>query len=169
MGYNYSEEEIMKNVKIALGILLKHDSSLLKNDVNERSISHKLAEYLQRQFPDWNVDCEYNRKGIEIKLLNKIQECEKHKASDRVNPDIIVHQRGIPNNLLVIELKKKDLNSECDIKKLELFTSDEEYAYSLGLFLHFNNSRPELKWFKDGKEIYHERFKDLQFSYEEVL
>src|SRR4030042_3754738 len=56
----YEKEEIEYKIKIALGILFKNDSFLLEKDVNERSISHKLAEYLQEQFPDYDVDCEYN-------------------------------------------------------------------------------------------------------------
>ena len=38
-------------------------------DANERSLTHKLAEYLQCEFPDWHVDCEYNRHGLDVKRL----------------------------------------------------------------------------------------------------
>lgn len=50
-----------KSVNISLNKLVRHDSYLLLEDVNERSITHKLAEYLQRVYPEWNVDCEFNR------------------------------------------------------------------------------------------------------------
>ena len=88
-----------------------------------------MAEYWQKQFPGWDVDCEYNRKGIETKKLKDIEERDDLKKSDIVFPDIIVHQRNTTNNLLVIELKKNDRKSHCDIKKLELFTRDNDYAY----------------------------------------
>jgi len=154
MSYDYSEDEIRKRTRIALGILRKSDFFLLAKGVNERSIAHKFAEYLQEQFPDWNVDCEYNRKGIKPKELKDIRECDERKKTNRVFPDIIVHQRNTKRNLLVIELKKTGLDSRCDIKKLELLTNMEgNYGYSLGLFVQFDNSLPKLKWFKDGKQI----------------
>ena len=153
MSYDYPEEEIRKRARIALGILQKNDSFLSKGDVHERSIAHKLAEYLQEQFPDWNVDCEYNRKGIETKKLEGIEECEEDRKTDTVYPDIIVHERNTTHNLLVIELKKNDLKCQCDLRKLELFTNVKgKFGYTLGLFIQFDYSQPKLKWFKDGKE-----------------
>ncbi len=116
-------------------------------------MAHKLAEYLQEQFPDWNVDCEYNRKGMKPKLLEGIEECDEHRKTNRVFPDIIVHRRNTDDNLLVVELKKSDLNPQCDIKKLELFTHTEgEYRYSLGLFIEFEDSQSKLIWLKNGKQ-----------------
>lgn len=152
MGFAYSDEDIRKRTGIALGILKKNDSFLLKEDVHERSVAHKLAEYLQYQFPDWNVDCEYNRKGIEIKRLEGLEECEEHGKTERVYPDIIVHERNTNNNLLVIELKKNDLKCSCDIRKLELFTSMKgEFCYILGLLIQLDDPHMQLRWFKDGK------------------
>ena len=153
MSYDYTEEEIRKRTRIALGILQKQDHFLLAERVHERSITHKLAGYLQDQFPDWNVDFEYNRKGIKIKELEGMSECYEHERSNRVFPDIIVHQRNTDHNLLVIELKKNGLDPRCDFKKLELFTNEEgDHRYSLGLFIQFRNSKPKLKWFENGRQ-----------------
>ena len=106
------------------------------------------------QFADWHVDFEYNRKGLKLKLLEGISECDEHKTSNRVYPDIIIHKRNTDDNLLVVELKKTGLNPQCDIKKLELFTHGEgEYRYSLGLFIEFQDSQPKLRWFKNGKQM----------------
>ena len=153
MNCDYPEDEIRNLARKALKVLQKKDSFLLTEGISERSIAHKLAEYLQEQFPDWNVDCEYNRKGIDMKKLEGIRECDEHRRTNRVFPDIIVHKRNTNRNLLVIELKKTSLNSQCDIKKLELFTNKKgDYGYSLGLFVQFVDSRPKLKWFKEGKQ-----------------
>lgn len=154
VGYKYSLQEIKKKVEVALGILLKNDSFLLEHGANERSVSHRLAEYLQTEFPDWNVDCEYNLDGINTKELERIQECGD-RTTDRVLPDIIVHLRGTINNLLVVELKKKNLNPRCDKKKLELFTNQKgKYKYFMGLFAELNGvSRPELIWYKNGQSL----------------
>src|SRR5690554_3117010 len=56
-----TEVEIEKVVRESLDELYEKDIILIQNDVSERAITHKLAEYLQRRFPDLHVDCEYNR------------------------------------------------------------------------------------------------------------
>ena len=145
-------EGIKQKVKVALGALFKTDSFLLENDVNERSISHKLAEYLQKQFPDWNVDCEYDKKGDATKKLSGIEKC-RESSSTIVYPDIIIHERSKKNNLLVIEIKTKNQDPICDIEKLRLFTSNREYKYNFGLFIKFNKTnQPVLAWYKDGEK-----------------
>ncbi len=53
---DYKKEEIEKKVWIAVELLFKNDAFLLENDVNERSVSHKLAEYIQTQFPEWHAN-----------------------------------------------------------------------------------------------------------------
>ncbi|PWB55285.1 MAG: hypothetical protein C3F06_02795 [Candidatus Methanoperedenaceae archaeon] len=151
---NYDLKEIKVKVDVAIGVLFKNDSFLLENGVNERSVSHKLAEYLQQEIPDWNVDCEYNRKGSALKTLERIRECSEERKTDRVFPDIIIHQRNTKINLLVLEIKTKDEDPICDIQKLILFTSDRECKYNFGSFIKFNRAeKPDLKWFKDGEEI----------------
>lgn len=52
-----------------LNMLLADDGYLLLNDTSERSITHKLAEHIQFFMQDWNVDCEYNKHGKNIKRL----------------------------------------------------------------------------------------------------
>lgn len=157
--YNPTFEEICQKVNVATGILFKNDIFLLEEGVHERSISHKLAEYLQTQFPDWNVDCEYNKIGVDLaKKLKNIPECDwaPNDSEDdmhRVYPDIIIHKRkNRGKNLLVIEIKAKDSNIKCDLKKLELFTKPD-LNYSFGLFILFcGAAKPYFKWFKNGEE-----------------
>ena len=143
---------IQKYVKICLGMLYKNDGFLLENMVHERSISHKLAEYLQDYFPDWNVDCEYNKKEKETKELDGIRECSEQKTTNRIYPDIIIHQRNVNHNLLVIEIKHGKIDT-CDRKKLELLTSsNSDFKYKLGLFIGFKKTeKPILKWFENGQ------------------
>ena len=50
--------------KRAIRALLVKDQDLLALQANERSISHKLAEYLRKEIgEEYDVDCEYNRLG----------------------------------------------------------------------------------------------------------
>jgi hypothetical protein len=152
----YSEEEVLSKIKEALGILYKRDRFLLEKDVNERSISHKLAEYLQQLFQDYNVDCEYNWQTDEFESKTFCKELlftseeekkfypktEEEKIKDKnahtVYPDIIVHQRGSNlSNLLIIEIKKStNLDSKAREKdKLKLEKYKEKFHYTYTLFL----------------------------------
>lgn len=123
---------------------MEFDSFLFEKDLNERTITHKLAEYLQQEFKDWNVDCEYNRDCEKyIKSISRWNdECyRKPKINDSdaktVFPDIIVHQRESKDNLLVIEAKKSasTKDKKCDINKLEMFVKEQEYKF--GFFIDF--------------------------------
>ncbi|WP_052330122.1 hypothetical protein [Thermicanus aegyptius] len=136
----YSKETIELKVKKAVYKLLKEDLYLLQNDLHERTISHKLAYYLQAEFPNLHVDCEYNKnidednnpkkirvqKELEAEFNNFKEELGKNflksKYQEMINnvlysvisvyPDIIVHRRNeSENNLLIIEVKKKGQNS----------------------------------------------------------
>lgn len=149
-----SNMDIKKNIRIALDLLFKNDAFLLKESVHERSIAHKLAEYLQQQFLDWHVDCEYNKHGISTKKLPR--ECDdKHKGC--VYPDINIHHRNADNNLIVFEIKprKSDSVNECDHVKLVEFTKpDGDYQYYLGVFVGFDAlNEPQIVWYQDGEII----------------
>ena len=148
------DSEVQAKLQSAIGLLFKNDSFLLDKNVHERTIAHKLAEYLQQLWPEWNVDCEYDKKGLDIKRLDGISECNEQRRTDRVLPDIVVHYRNSDLNLLVIEIKTKHADCECDYRKLELFTSEDgEYKYRYGLFVRFNKlNRPEMKWYMGGAE-----------------
>ncbi|HGF5711697.1 TPA: hypothetical protein ACF25K_004907, partial [Klebsiella pneumoniae] len=92
-------------VSHALSELLFNDHDLLSIDANERSITFRFAMYLQLSFPGWNVDCEYNRDGVEPKRLRHLElypDSEDVEAKT-VFPDVIVHRRGTQQNHLVLE------------------------------------------------------------------
>jgi hypothetical protein len=92
----------------ALATLFDRDVYLLAVDANERSISHRFAMYLQAQFERFDVDCEYNRDGVEPKKLGHLgllPDSEDVEAQT-VFPDIIVHIRGTNRNYLGVEMKK---------------------------------------------------------------
>jgi hypothetical protein len=138
-------EYIQDQIGQALAVLFDQDRHLLISDVNERSITHQLAIYLSRQFPDWNVDCEYNRNGEDTKLLeddyrfNELFEIiEENIRSDDSNartvyPDIIIHHRGTEENLVIIELKKSTnpKSKDDDIKKLIGLKQQLGYKYAV--------------------------------------
>src|ERR1039458_2874303 len=104
--------EIREAVNRALERLKAEDAHLFNVNVSERSLTFRLGLYLQCEFPDWRVDCEYNRHGeypkrlIEVKRQRQLDDPTSKTEGD-VYPDIIVHWRGEAGpNLLVIEAKK---------------------------------------------------------------
>jgi hypothetical protein len=131
------DREIAEKVFAAIDELFQRDAALFEVDANERSISHRLAQYLTSRFPEWDVDCEYNRDGHAPKRLLLGQPPVDAADTDgaRVFPDIIVHHRTQADNLLVIELKKSTSNvsDEADHAKLRAFR--DELGYRHGLFL----------------------------------
>lgn len=119
----------------ALDQLLRLDFDILCMDINERTISHRLAGYLEPYFPGWNVDCEYNRnhddpKKLEIRRRN-IASNDIHATT--VFPEIIEHKRGTDTNLLVIKMKKtiSNENDKYDLAKLTAFKNQLGYQYAL--------------------------------------
>lgn len=160
----YEFQDIKKKIKYSINKLMEHDSFLLKENVNERSITHKLAEYLQDEFKDWNVDCEYNRmvNGVSNEPKRMIFPVEDIKSNDTeaktVFPDIIIHKRNRRKNLLVIEVKKmfrNRIDREFDELKLKTFTGSQfEYSFGLNVIFHVKShfkKFPILHWYKNGR------------------
>jgi hypothetical protein len=147
---------------------LKLEPFILRENLNERTISHKLAEYLQKAFPDYDVDCEYNKMPCDRdpkEYVNKTLDLDAEgiESDDEkgitVYPDIIVHKRGSnENNYLVIEVKKKEFAEtkrkgkqetykEFDFRKLKAYTKHLNYTY--GIYLEFNKDNiSDLKFVK---------------------
>ncbi len=135
--------ELHMKVETALREFFCEDIDLLCLKANERSITHKLVEHLQRQFKCLEVDCEYNRRRNRTKKLPDAPETTQTTRPKQrpVYPDIVVHQRGFDeNNQLVIEVKKSNRgNASRDKGKLREFTKPGgDYKYRLGLFLKFD-------------------------------
>ena len=159
-------EEIKQLLVETLQQVLDNDRYLLEHDINEPAISHRLAVYLETQFDDFNVDCEYNgnvdadsrRKYIRIlgetaERLGKLDENANNQdlVYRCVFPDIIVHKRGqngSENNLLIVEVKKSSNpdTGEWDAEKLSRFTSSEyenHFNYQHGAFVRFTIIDPK--------------------------
>ncbi|MCD9024709.1 hypothetical protein [Cohnella silvisoli] len=171
---------IKKAVNNALSQFILRDTYLLREDVSERAITHKFAEYLQYEFGSfYSVDCEYNRNFLHqgrskiIHVLdNEIRELVKNKSTLEiindlayrelsVYPDIIVHKRGKSKNLLVVEVKKSSnqVGNKLDFLKLAAYTDPTEannLQYQFGLFINFDMisyKNHELCWVKDSRRV----------------
>ena len=174
--YELEFEEIKKKVLDSINELYFKDYYIIDNDVNERSITHKLAMYLQNQFTDYDVDCEYNRN---MKNPKKITFIERN-TRNRVFPDIIVHKRGeISNNLIIFEIKKcKDdnvtnkylENKKHDIEKLKGYVNNNDEVplkYKYGFFLEIHKDFFIIEIYfndKSKKDVIEKRLKDDNFK-----
>lgn len=148
--------EVQERVRCAIRDLIRYDNYLLEKDVNERSISHRLAVHLKPRFGKWDIDCEYNRDHEHVKSVQL--RVDKSKTDDTeaktVFPDIIIHKRDKDNNLLAIEIKKstnQDYRSsrEFDLEKLKAYRNDLGYKYTLFLKLNTGSqyiNHPEEEW-----------------------
>jgi len=123
----------------------EQEFDLLTLDVSERAITHRLAIHIEKEFPGWNVDCEYNRYYDTVKKIRDNENpCKTDDSSDEyksVYPDIIVHKRNSDCNFLVIELKKENnpVKDECDLYKLQQYKGDLHYKF--GVFIRLRMSR----------------------------
>lgn len=146
-----NEEEVRQAVSEALKRVKRDDTDLLRFDVNERSITHRLAVYLGEEIcGDWDVDVEYNREGEDEVSKSVSMEHLKSKISGDVDPedldaktvypDIIIHHRGEPyENLLVIEAKKSGRSGEYDREKINAYKCELHYKH--GVFVRFEGMR----------------------------
>jgi len=130
-------ENIPAKVNKAIENCLSIESKLLELAVDERSITHKVAEYLQKEFTDYEVDCEYNKDGHdEKKVLSGLDKCKKGptiKDDDgrTVYPDIIIHKRDSSTNLVVIEAKKSPNSGRTGTYSMIVNAVGEEFAFCL--------------------------------------
>lgn len=103
--------------------------------VSEWAVAHRLAIYLEKHFPGYSVDCEYNRMpGEPEATYDTTQHVPKRlHGNKQVRPDIIIHERGNNDrNLVVIELKKASNKHgiDDDAEKLRAFKDDASLRYA---------------------------------------
>ena len=53
----------LNKVVAALQEFYAREAFLFEKDLGERTLTHRLAVHLERQFSGWEVDCDYNRLG----------------------------------------------------------------------------------------------------------
>ena len=132
------QAELDKVVR-ALGEFYAREAYLFEKDLGERTLTHRLAVYLERQFPGWEVDCDYDRLGERTLRMPKgtIVSTDDHLGKS-IYPDIVVHRRAVPDNLLAIEVRKASNHQppEHDQHKLRALTDPYLwFAYRIGVYL----------------------------------
>ena len=140
---DFSEQDIDKHLGRALAHLTERDAVLFTLNANERSLAFRLALYLAEEFPDFDVDCEYNRHHLDPRHRKRLHAPELLNLAGRqpsledsdgltVFPDIIVHHRETDDNLLVIEIKKSTspVKEDFDLAKLGVYRKEIGYRFA---------------------------------------
>ena len=135
----------LNKVIAALREFYAHEGFLFEKDVGERAITHRFAVHLEKQFAGWSVDCNYDRLGERTLHLphGTIISTDDHLGKS-IYPDVVVHQREIPNNLLSVEIRKASNHTslEHDQHKLRALTDpDVWFAYWIGVLLVLDKQR----------------------------
>ena len=129
----------LNKVIAALRDFYAHETFLFEKDVGERAITHRFAVHLEKQFSGWSVDCNYDRLGERTLHLphGSIISTDDHLGKS-IYPDVAVHQREIPNNLLTVEIRKASNQTplEHDQHKLRALTDVHVwFPYWIGVLL----------------------------------
>ncbi|MBZ0158278.1 MAG: N-6 DNA methylase [Alphaproteobacteria bacterium] len=125
--------DVEERLKTALDTFIRRDSKLIDLNANERSMTAKIADYLQDEFPEWDVDHEYNRDENAPK---------RDTSGTLTTPDIIIHRRGTNENFIVIEIKKERGGE--DLNRLREIATQRSYHYAFAITIDRN--RPTNDW-----------------------
>jgi hypothetical protein len=152
----YTKKQIKSILNNAIDELFQKDSQIIFKwyNLHERSITHRLAIYIENQFKntDYIVDVEYNRMRNKYSddvignLIGKNLDLAKYdKEASNVYPDIIVHKRDTNNNLVEIEVKMewKNEKKEFDYMKINEYITQLDYKY--GVFIELSETRTNCK------------------------
>jgi hypothetical protein len=150
-----TEEYVEKAINYAFELLKERDSHLLDVNINERSLTHKLAMYLEEfgkqesngLLTDYDFDVEYNRDHSEAKTLHLSSDFSVNATDTNartVYPDIIIHKRNTDCNLIVIEVKKKNAptgNKNLDKMKIKAYKEDLNYRFGVFVTIDCENKK----------------------------
>jgi hypothetical protein len=131
----------------ALQEFYAQEAFLLERDLGERTLTHRLAVYMEKHYPGWQVDCDYNRLGERtLRLPHGTIVSTDDALGKSIFPDIVVHQRAIPNNLLAVEVRKASNHQPIghDQQKLKAMTDPHVwFAYWIGVLLTLSRKSVE--------------------------
>ena len=129
----------LEKVVQAVEAFYARERFLFDRDLGERTLTHRLAVHLEKQFDGWDVDCDYNRLGERLlKLPHGTIVSTDDELGKSIFPDIVVHRRAVPDNLLAVEVRKTINHQplEHDHHKLRGLTDPHLwFAYRIGALL----------------------------------
>ena len=146
------QAEMEALLREALRALYDENSEIIKFDIGERTLCSQLACILQRYFRQHSVHVEYNRHGVDPKDI-ELPDSNGELTTQRVYPDLIVHQPGHDDeNLLVIEAKKisNPESDRYDLMKLDKIRHQLGYRFAVFIRLSVGQNakidRVQVRW-----------------------
>lgn len=128
MRTDYTWEEIEARLTRAMSRVMDNDRVLLEHGPSERAVAHRLAVYLEDEFPCWHTDCEYNRQGGGPDR----KQVPLPTGQANADPDIVVHRRGPDGpNLLALEVKPHGKDKNHDRQKLRSYRATHGYVFAV--------------------------------------
>lgn len=140
------EEVLLKIIEESCKKLYMNDGYLIRKHIHERAIVFRFGIYIQRRLSrnellkQYNLDCEYNKNGNDIKSLPQFP--------NGTMPDLIIHKRGSNyENILIIECKtENDPDTDRDIEKIKAFVDiDQDYKFKYGMSILFLSNEVVIK------------------------
>jgi len=147
---------IKGKIREALKMFIAKDKqALLRVNIYEPTISHRIAVYLEELFPKFDIDCEYNKT-----LLGK----KKDRNGKKIRPDIIIHTRMTNEaNSVIAEIKKSGKNSKLakvDIEKLKRCMNGTLH-YDLGVFIGILKRNIDICWIEKNNNSILESWENI--------
>jgi hypothetical protein len=146
--------------------LYENEKALFERNLCERCLMFRLAYYLQKEFPDHFVDCEFNKVLVSDSNTDKMIFGELDKRIGKMYTDIVVHKRDSngKGNLVCMEIKRTKKGIESDIERLKMMTSNSGieymgkryiYAYDYGFFIYLSHDKYKhvVRLFNKGLEL----------------
>ena len=129
----------LEKIVAALKEFYARETFLFEQDLGERTLTHRLAVQVERQFPEFEVDCDFDRLGQRTLNLphGSIVSTDDHLGKS-IYPDIVVHRRVVPDNLLAVEVRKASNHQPPEHDQHKLCALTDPYlwfAYRIGVGL----------------------------------
>ena len=160
-----AKDKIQSLIESALKELYTKDIPLIESDAHEIAIVVQFFSYFKEKiksnYPEYDVDMEYNKKGDDPKKCYNSSENEVYG----IRPDLIVHKRKHNcNNLLYLEFKKvsnkdtlphdyeKLIEVTLPINKFPEKYKEYGYDYKFAASILLDERSAKIVWFENGKK-----------------
>ncbi len=136
-------DQVKEKIRNVLRLFNEQDKPYLWSvDIYEPTLSHRIAVYLEQEFPGYVVDCEYNK---------NIGDPKRDDNGNKIRPDIIIHIRNDPdNNLAIFEIKKSGKDSQLGKADIGKLMRSSNLNYQLGIFVGVLKNRIDIGWLENG-------------------
>ena len=158
---------IITKIQKCVKKLYEKDEYLFECGACERSLMFRFAYYLQMEFSNHTVDCEFNKLGFNGNMTgDKMMIDSDTNELKKIYVDIIIHKRNsnLSDNFICLELKRTKRYMENDIQRLKIMTSPNGFThdgknyvfnYDFGFFILLtkDEKNKDIYVFRNGKRI----------------